>query len=160
MDQSLRHTAPTATVLAWIALGVLAVITFLGGVVVIVAAPSLTHQYPEFAHLEIPLAGAALGVLACIEVVLGLIALLIRAIHNGQIFEEFSLKLVDALIGACIVATVICAIGWVLIPGPPPLGLVVIGVVFAGISLVFVLIVLRSLLRQASSMRIDLDRVI
>lgn len=160
MSRPLRHTSPAAAVLAWLALGALAAITFLGAVTVLDSAPALAHEYPEYAKLEIPLSGAALGLLVCIEVALALIASLVAAIHSGRIFEEISMKLVDALIATFIAATAVCVAGWLLIPGPPPLGLAIIGAIVAGISCVFILIVLRSLLRQAATMRLDLDAVI
>ena len=46
------------------------------------------------------------------------------------------------------------------IPGPPALALLIIGSVLVGITLFLVLSVLRSLLRRAVLMRVELDEVV
>jgi hypothetical protein len=157
MEQTARTTAPNTTLLSWLALGVLAVGVVLAEVVALQTAESLADQYPEFAHLRGPLVAAAI---AFLEVVLAITALLIGAIRHGRIFDRWALTLVDALVGALTVATVVVAVVLPMVPGPPALGLAVFGATITGVAVVLVVLVLRALLRQAVSMRLELDEVV
>jgi hypothetical protein len=160
MEQAARTTAPNTTLLSWLALGTLAVGVVLAEVVALQTAESLAGQYPEFAHLHGPLVAAAIAFGLCLEVVLAITALLIGAIRHGRIFDLWALTLVDALVGALTVATVVIAVVLPMVPGPPALGLAVFGATISGVAVVLVVLVLRALLRQAVSMRLELDEVV
>ena len=62
--------------------------------------------------------------------------------------------------GTALVATVLTATMLPFIPGPPALALLIIGSVLVGITLFLVLSVLRSQLRRAVLMRVELDEVV
>ena len=68
--------------------------------------------------------------------------------------------MVDLLIIAVIVATILTAYTLAYIPGPPALAIMIVGSVLVGITLVLVLVVLRSLLRRTVLMRAELDEVV
>lgn len=160
MDHPPQVAAPITSLLSWIALGVLAVGIVLAEVVTVETAGSLTSQYPEFAHLQAPLLAAAVAFGLCLEVVLAVTALLIGAIRSGRIFERWALRLVDALVVALATATVVVAAVLPAVPGPPALALAVLGATITGTAVVLVVLVLRSLLRHAVSMRLELDEVV
>jgi len=156
---SVRNNS-TTTVLACVALGILALTVILAEVVLIETARSMADRYPEFAHLEGPLVALAIAFGVCLEAVLAITALLVRSIYRGQIFDKAALKLVDGLVFALIIATALVTIVLALVPGPPALVLFVLGGVIAGAAFVLVVLVLRSLLRQAALMRFELDEVV
>jgi hypothetical protein len=92
--------------------------------------------------------------------VLVITALLVGSIRRGRIFDKAALTLVDALVFALIVATALVAAVLPTIPGPPALAFALLGGVLAGMAFVLVVLVLRSLLRQAAFMRLELDEVV
>jgi hypothetical protein len=152
--------APVASVLAWSALGVLAVGVVVAEVVAADTASALAVQYPEFARLQAGLVAAALALGLCVEVVLGITAALVGAIRLGRVLDRWALTLVDALVVALTVGTVLVTAVLFVIPGPPALGLAVLGLAVVGAALVLVVLVLRSLLRQTASMRHGPDAVV
>lgn len=121
---------------------------------------SMASAYPEFAHLEAPLVGTALLFGICIEVVLVITAILVGYIRDERIFGSTSRKLIDVMAATLAAATAILMGTLFLIPGPPALGLLVIGGALVGATLTMVLLVLRSLLRKTAFMRAELDGVV
>lgn len=160
MSSPLRYSSPAATIASWVALGSLALGVVVAGAVVVETAGTLADDHPEFAHLLPALLAAAIAFSLCLEVVLLITALLIGAIHRGSIFDRAALRLVDALIVVLVVATVVVVAVLPVLPGPPALGLAVLGAAITGATFVLVVIVLRSLLRQAAAMRLELDEVV
>ncbi|GAA3868150.1 hypothetical protein GCM10022381_09440 [Leifsonia kafniensis] len=148
------------TLLAWIALGLLAFTVLAGGLLMIPIAESSARAFPEFAHLQTPLLVAVAAFVACVEAMLGTTAMLVGCIRNNSIFGATALRLVDVLAGLLTVATVILAAVIPALPGPPLLVLVFLASVLVGATFVLVFLVLRSLLRSAVSMRVELDEVI
>lgn len=129
-------------------------------IVVVGSAASMADRYPEFAPLAGPFVLAAIVFGCCLEAVLVITALLIRAIRSGRIFGTTASTLVDALVAALAVATVIVLAVLPAVPGPPALGLGLLGAALSGTAVVLVVLVLRSLLRTAASMRRELDAVV
>ncbi|MCU1509813.1 MAG: hypothetical protein JWQ12_2078 [Glaciihabitans sp.] len=154
-----RPSSITA-VLTWIALGILASGVLLSEVLLFDTAQSMANLYPEFAHLEGPLVAIAIAFGVCVEAVLTITALLVGSIRRGRIFDKGASRLVDALIGVLIAATALIAAVLPFIPGPPALALALLGGVLAGTAFFLVVLVLRSLLRQAAFMRLELDEVV
>jgi hypothetical protein len=155
-----RGTSLVTTVLTWVALGILAISVVLAEVLLIQVARSMAARYPEFADLESPLVAAAIAFGVCVEAVLVITALLVGSIRRGRIFDRAALRLVDALVFTLIVATALVAVVLPLLPGPPALIFTVLGGVLTGTAFVLVVLVLRSLLRQAAFMRLELDEVV
>jgi hypothetical protein len=160
MTDTTPIAAPSTTFSSWIALGILAVGIVLAEVIALETAASLAAEHPEFAHLRGPLTAAAIAFGLCLEAVLAITALLVGAIRHGRIFDRWALRLVDALVGALAAATVVVAAVLPALPGPPALALAVIGATITGVAVVLVVLVLRSLLRRAVSMRLELDEVV
>lgn len=151
---------PAMITMTRVALGVLAVLVVLGEVVIAVSAASSAQAYPEFAYLQVPFVIAALAFGVCVEVALIVTAVLVGYTRDRRIFEPVALRLVDYLTSAIAVATIIVVAVLVAIPGPPALALLLLAGVAVGAAFVLVLLVLRSLLRSAVSMRVELDEVV
>lgn len=151
---------PAMIALTRVALGVLVVLVVLGEVVVIISASSSAELYPEFAYLQVPFVIAALAFGVCVEVALVVTAVLVGYTRDRRIFEPAALRLVDSLTSAIAVATIIVVAVLVAIPGPPALALLLLGGAAVGAAFALVLLVLRSLLRSAVSMRVELDEVV
>ena len=118
----------TATVVTWVALGLLGAVILGVGIALFPVSDSLARDNPEFAGLQAPLLALALAICVCA--------------------------------GTALVATVLTATMLPFIPGPPALALLIIGSVLVGITLFLVLSVLRSQLRRAVLMRVELDEVV
>lgn len=131
-----------------------------GQILVVFTARSLAEDYPEFSDLQAPLVGAAILFGICVQVVLLITGILVGRIRDGRIFAPSSLKLVDLMAVTLAIATLIVVGILFFIPGPPALGLLVIGGALVGVALTLVLLTLRSLLRKTASMRTELDGVI
>jgi Protein of unknown function (DUF2975) len=160
MTKLVGRPSAFATVLTWLALGILALAVLLAEVAVFPIAQSMAKQYPEFAQLRTPLLLAAIAFGVCVEVVLAVVAILVGFIRNGRILGQQAPRLVDVLMSVIAVATVIVLTVLLAIPGPPFLAFVLVTGVLVGATFVLVLLVLRSLLRRAVSMRAELDEVV
>jgi len=160
MDSLLQRHSPVTAVLTWIALGALAIGVVLAEVVLVATARSMAVMYPEFAHLETPLVTAAIVFGVCVEAVLVITALLVASIQSGRIFDRAALRLVNGLVISLILATLVIVVVLPLLPGPPALGLAALGGIIAGAAVTLVVLVLRSLLRQAAFMRLELNEVV
>ena len=155
-----HRPSSTTAVLTWMALGILAAVVILAEVLMFYTAQSMAELYPEFAELVGPLVGLAIAFGICVEAVLTITALLVGSIHRGRIFDRGASRLVDALLVTLIAATALVATVVPLVLEPPALVGAVLGAVLVGIAFFLVVLVLRSLLRQAAFMRLELDEVV
>ncbi|MCC9204964.1 DUF2975 domain-containing protein [Arthrobacter sp. zg-Y769] len=160
MNPSWRYPNPLVSLLARLVLGILAAAVIAGEVIVVRAARTLAQQYPEFEPLQTPLVGAAIAFGISVEIVFLITGVLAGYISDGRIFGKAALKLVDLLTAAAAFATIVVAFTLFLIPGPPALALVIIGGMALGSAFTLILVVLRSLLHGAVSMREELDVVV
>jgi hypothetical protein len=160
MEDLGESVGPTMVLVTRMALALLFIAVITGQILAVIAAQSLAQTYPEFSDLQAPLAGAAVLFGICIQVVLIITGLLVGHIRDSRIFDPASLKLVDVMAGALTIATAIVVGTLFLIPGPPVLGLLLIGGALLGVTLTLVLLTLRSLLRKTASMRTELDAVV
>lgn len=149
-----------ATVMTWLALGFLATIILGSGIALFPVSDSIARDNPEFANLRTPLLAMALAICVCVETMLVATAILVGYIRRDRIFDRAAARMVDLLVIAVMVATVLTASLLPLIPGPPALAIIIIGSVLMGITLFLVLMVLRSLLRRTVLMRAELDEVV
>ena len=160
MTTSIPRPSLTAIVVTWIALGLLAAVILGVSIALFPVSDSLARDNPEFAGLQIPLLALALGTCVCAGTVLVATAVLVGYIRMDRIFDRAAARMVDLLVVTVVVATVLTATMLIFIPGPPALALLIIGSVLVGITLILVLSVLRSLLRRAVLMRVELDEVV
>jgi hypothetical protein len=118
---------------------------------------------PELAYLRWPLTALSVFWVLCVQVVVVATWMLLGRVRKDRIFSPASLVWVDAIVWAVVAAWVVL-VGvflWVGFraddPGMPMvLFLMVVGVAVIGLLMV----VMRALLRQATTLRTDLEAVI
>jgi hypothetical protein len=150
------------------ALRVLLVLLF--GILVVLQVMSLPGQFahmaqesPEQAHLRWPLTAVTVFWVLCVQVVVVCTWKLLTLVKNDRIFSEASLTWVDAIVWAigAAWAVLLGVFLWVGFraddPGLPLLlFLMLTGVTVLGLLMV----VMRALLRQATTLRTDMEAVI
>lgn len=123
----------------------------------------MAQENPELAYLRWPLTAFSVVELMCVQVVIVCTSKLLGMVKHDRIFSKDSFAWVDAIVWAI-------AVGWVLLLGvflyfgvraddpglPMLLGLMVIAVAALGLLMV----VMRELLRQATTLRSDMEAVI
>jgi hypothetical protein len=123
----------------------------------------MAEQHPEDADLRWPLTAIAVFVVLCVQVVVVATWKLLGLVSADRIFTRDSLVWVDAILGAI-------AAGWLVLlgiflwvgfhaddPGAPMLLFLLL---VAGAVLGLLMVVMRALLRQATTLRADMDAVI
>lgn len=145
-------------------------LVLLFGVLVVFQTLSLPGQFaymakesPEDAHLRWPFTAIAVFVVLCIQVVIVATWKLLTLVKHDRIFTQASLRWVDAIVWA-IVATWFVLVGVDVYvasqaddPGAPMLLLLLTtGVTVLGL----LMMVMRELLRQATTLRTDMEAVI
>jgi Protein of unknown function (DUF2975) len=130
---------------------------------------SVAQEEPTLAHLRWPLTAVAVLGLVCVEVVIVSTWKLLTMVKADRIFSKDAFGWVDAIVWAITTA-------WVLLLGvavtlsvtiyvtpelrDPGLPIALGGLVLAGGVVVLLMVVMRALLRQAVSLRTDMDAVI
>jgi hypothetical protein len=149
-------------------LRVLLVLLF--GVLVLLQTFSLPGQFayqarqsPESAYLRWPLTAVSVFWVLCAEVVIVCTWRLLTLVKSDRIFSEASLKWVDAIVWAIAAAWVVLLGVWLYFgfqaddPGLPLLlFLLLVGIAVLGLLMV----VMRALLRSATTLRTDMEAVI
>ncbi|AVT35701.1 DUF2975 domain-containing protein [Plantactinospora sp. BB1] len=123
----------------------------------------MAEQSPELAYLRWPMTAVSVFWVLCVQVVIVATWKLLTMVKNDRIFSEASLAWVDAILWA-IAAAWIVLVGVLLYVGfksddpglPLLLFLMSIGVAVLGLLMV----VMRALLRQATTLRTDMEAVI
>jgi hypothetical protein len=123
----------------------------------------MAKESPEDAHLRWPFTVIAVVVILCIQVVIVATWKLLTLVKHGRIFTQASLRWVDAIVWAIVAAWLVLVGVDVFVatqaddPGAPMLllflttGLTVLGLL---------MVVMRELLRQATTLRTDMEAVI
>jgi len=123
----------------------------------------MAQEHPEDADLRWPLTAIAVFLVLCVQVVVVATWKLLGLVSADRIFTRDSMVWVDAILGAILAAwLVLLAIFlWVGFqaddPGAPMLLFLVL---VAGAVLGLLMVVMRALLRQATTLRTDMDAVI
>jgi hypothetical protein len=121
------------------------------------------EQTPELAYLRWPVLAFVVMGLLCVQVVIVCTWRLLTMVKDDRIFSERSMAWVDAIVWAIVAAWVLLFGMFLLLaltwgdPGVPVLLLfLLIGVAVLGLLMV----VMRALLRQATTLRADMETVI
>lgn len=145
-------------------------LVLLFGILVVLQTLSLPGQFaymaeesPDLAYLRWPLTGVTIFLVLCVQVVIVSTWKLLTLVRNDRIFTESSMAWVDAIVWA-VAAAWVTLLGIFLFfaprwqdPAPPLLlTLMLIGVAVLGL----LMMVLRALLRQATTLRTDMEAVI
>ena len=149
-------------------LRILLVLLFAGLVVAQVAIlpgtlASLADEEPDLAYLRWPALAFSIVELVCVQVVIVCTWKLLGMVKDDRIFSEAAFSWVNTIVWTMVAA-------WVLLFGAfvsvafivegPGLPVLLFGVVLAGGVLVLLMFVMRALLRQATTLRSDMDAVI
>ncbi|HEY9263282.1 MAG TPA: DUF2975 domain-containing protein [Mycobacterium sp.] len=123
----------------------------------------MAAESPESAYLRWPLTAVSVFLLLCVQVVIVCTWKLLTLVSSDRIFSSASLVWVDAIIWAI-------AAGWSMFLGlflyvgfharDPGLPLLMFLMLTGGAVLGLLIVVMRALLRQATTLRIDMDAVI
>ncbi|WP_414504058.1 DUF2975 domain-containing protein [Streptomyces sp. NEAU-L66] len=154
--------------------GIVAVILFglFGQIVVIptTAADEVDH-FPPYAPFAAPYVTVAIVGIACVQVALAAVWMLLTMVERDAIFTPRAFRWVDTIIGSSIVATLL-AIGitghlaLTDIPSPDD-GMEVLGALAAatasvgvGTSFVMLIVIMRSLLHKATELQTEIAEVV
>ncbi|ANN17007.1 hypothetical protein SD37_16040 [Amycolatopsis orientalis] len=123
----------------------------------------MARQDPEMAYLRWPATAVSVFWVLCVQVVVVATWQLLTLVRKDRIFTEASLRWVDAIVWAILAGWLVLAGVFLYVgfnaddPGLPLLlFLALIGVAVLGLLMV----VMRTLLRQATTLRSDLEQVI
>ena len=123
----------------------------------------MARESPEDAYLRWPLTAVAVFWVLCVQVVIVATWKLLTLVATDRIFTEPSLRWVDAIVWAIVAAWVVLLGVWLYVgfraddPGMPMLLTLVL---IAGAVLGLLVVVMRTLLRQATTLRSDMEAVI
>jgi hypothetical protein len=123
----------------------------------------LAKESPEDAYLRWPATAVTIFWVVCVQVVIVATWRLLSLVRADRIFSEVSFTWVDVIIGAIAAAWVSLAAVWVYIGfhADDPGILVLLFLVLACLGVLgLLMIVMRALLRRATTLRTDLDGVI
>jgi hypothetical protein len=123
----------------------------------------MAEESPDFAHLRWPATAVSVFWVLCVQVIIVATWKLLTLVKNDRIFSDAALAWVDGIVWAIVA-------GWVVLVGvflyvgfnaddpglPLLLFLMVVGVAVLGLLMV----VMRALLRQATTLRTDMEAVI
>ena len=140
------------------------------GVLIVLQTLSLPGQFahmakesPDLAYLRWPLTAITVFWVLCVQVVIVATWRLLRMVEQDRIFTDPAMRWVDAIIGAIAAAWIVLLGVFVYVgahaddPGAPMvLLLMLIGLSVLGL----LMIVMRALLRQATTLRTDMQAVI
>lgn len=123
----------------------------------------MASEHPEDAHLRWPLTAFVAVEILCVQVVIVCTWKLLTMVEQDRIFSDEAMRWVDTIIGAIAAAWVLLAAGFVYVlsqaddPGMP---LVLTMLLLGGGAVGMLMVVMRALLRQATTLRTDMDGVI
>lgn len=157
--------APTIT-----ALRTLLILIGAGGlvaqiVVIPLVAGEMAAQYPEVAGLQVPYTVAAISVIACVQVALAAIWMLLSMVARSEIFRDAALRWVEVIIGASAVATLMTVgtgfhLVFIASTGGPAAFLGLCAALVAGPAFVLLMVIMRGLLIEATALRSEMAEVI
>jgi hypothetical protein len=123
----------------------------------------MADEHPDQAHLRWPLTALSVFLVLCVQVVVVSTWKLLSLVTSDRIFSKASMVWVDAIVWAIAAAWVVLAAVFLVVgfnaddPGVPLiLFLMVVGLAVLGLLMV----VMRALLRQATTLRTDMEAVI
>jgi len=128
-------------------------------------ADQMAQSYPELAWMQWPmLAVVVLGILAT-QIAVVAVWVLLSMVESERVFSAKAFGWVDVIIAACALdAVLVLGIGAYLTFGihacPPSLLLLLSGLAVGGATVAVLMVVMKGLLRQASTMQSELSEVI
>lgn len=123
----------------------------------------MAEQSAGLAPLRWPLLALSVVVLACVQVVIACTWRLLAMVEHDRIFSAAAMRWVNGIIGAVALAWLIVLVAFALLVaagGLSATAVLLLLALLAGAALGLLMAVLRALLRQATTLRTDLDGVI
>ena len=123
----------------------------------------MAREHPEDAHLRWPLTAFMAALILCMQVVIACTWKLLTMVEQDRIFTEAAFRWVDGILAAIGAAWLLVFGAWVFVgvnaddPGMP---MVLTFVLLGGGTLGMLMVVMRALLRQATTLRTDMEAVI
>jgi hypothetical protein len=156
--------------LAVLGLRILLVLLFIGAlypelILVPSAGAEISRWYPDRGYLEVPY--VTLGILAvvCGQVAIVAVWALLSRGRRGAIFTDSAFRWVDVIIWCGVIATALVAsveVNAIVIEniGSPAILILLTSAVIAGGAFVLLMIVMRGLLRSATTLQSELEEVV
>ena len=123
----------------------------------------MAREEPDLAYLQWPMTAFAVLELVCVQVVIVCTWRLLTMVQQDRIFSEEALRWVDRIIGAMAVAWVglLVAFSYAgITAGDPGVPMLLMLLLLCSGALGLLMVVLRALLRQATTLRTDMEAVI
>lgn len=124
----------------------------------------MAQDYPAEAYMRWPILGLAVLGLGCVQAVIICTVRLLGFTVRGEVFSLEALRWVNGIIGAFLAAAVVCLATVVYqsftVAGPPLWMLLLLTGALVGVGLALLMLVMRSLLVQATIQRTELESVI
>lgn len=124
----------------------------------------MAEDLPAEAHMRWPILALSIAGLVCVQVGIICTVRLLGFTRRGEVFSPAALRWVDGIIGAFLAASAVCLATLVhqgfTVGGPPLWTLLLLLGVAGGIGMALLMSVMRSLLVQATSLRLEMDAVI
>jgi len=124
----------------------------------------MARDLPGEAHMRWPILALAILGLGCVQVGIVCTLGLLGFTRRGEVFSLRAVRWVDGIIGAFLAAALVCLATIVYqgstVAGPPLWMLLLFLGVLAGIGMALLMVVMRTLLVQATGLRTEMDAVI
>ena len=127
-------------------------------------AADMARDLPAEAYMRWPMLIFSIAGLACVQMIGVCTIVLLGRVRHGEVFWASAVRWVDGIIISLLAGAVICLAtalhNWFTVSGPPLWGLLLLLGTVSGVALALLMLVMRSLLTQATTLRLDLDEVI
>ncbi len=124
----------------------------------------MAADLPEEAFMRWPILALAIIGLGCVQVSIVCTLRLLGFTRRGEVFSPPALRWVDGIVGAFLAASLVCLTTIVYqsmtVAGPPLWMFLLLAGVLAGIGLALLMMVMRTLLVQATTLRTEMAAVI
>ncbi|MEU4568724.1 DUF2975 domain-containing protein [Micromonospora sp. NPDC023956] len=123
----------------------------------------MAEESPDFAYLRWPATAVAVFWVLCVQVVIVATWKLLTLVKHDRIFSDVALRWVDAIVWAITAAWAVLVGVFLYVgfnAGDPGLPLLLFLMVVGVAALGLLMVVMRALLRQATTLRTDMEAVI
>ena len=125
----------------------------------------ISEFYPKRGYLEVPYIVLGILAVACGQVAIVAVWALLSRVRRGAIFTPSAFRLVDVIIWCGVIATALVAsveVNAIVIEniGSPAILILLTSAVIAGGAFVLLMIVMRGLLRSATTLQSELEEVV
>lgn len=154
-----------AVIGAKIALGIILAVSLVGQVLVIpLTADEAATMYPEFGSLRVPGIIGCVALVLCAQLALVCVWRLLSMVAVDRIFDATAFTLVDTMIGCCVAFSLLVLTALVILHAAHAtqggVTILLLALLAASLGGALILLVMRGLLRKASTLQRDMAEVI